>query len=107
LVTPYAPSRHSFLSFTARRVCPSIPKKEAPMAKLSLKLDDIRVHSFSVDPRMTEDDKGTVRAFAASAPFNSCVNSCNLTCSPSYCIASCLQTCKITCGDCLSVEICY
>ena len=82
------------------------PQEKAPMAKLSLKLDDIRVHSFSVDSEK-DADAGTVRAFAASAPFNTCVNSCNLTCSPSYCIASCLQTCKITCGDCLSVEICY
>ncbi|HEU0054520.1 MAG TPA: hypothetical protein VFQ39_15135 [Longimicrobium sp.] len=80
------------------------------MAKLSLRLDDIRVDSFPT-VRETEGEKeGTVRGFAKPTPFgtcgeNTCANTCDgVSCAPSFCIASCWETCRITCGNCTAVD---
>lgn len=75
------------------------------MKKLQLKLEDLRVDSFTAADEATLD-VGTVRAHAKSDPFLTCAGgtcnapTCGATeCNISACIASCGETCRITCGD--------
>jgi hypothetical protein len=76
------------------------------MAKLTLRLDDIRVDSFPTVRETVEPKEGTVHGFARPTPFgtcdaNTCANTCaGTSCEFSYCIASCGNTCQITCGVC-------
>ena len=73
--------------------------------KLKLKMEELRVETFATDPTTT-DDRGTVRANAATPPGNcfsgvwscipeaSCGETCPLSCSP-----SCLATVGVCCPE--------
>ena len=73
------------------------------MKKLKLKLDEIKVDSFQINPSI--ENKGTavgniLTRVDIGIGGGTCGGDTNNTCFPTQCGDTCAPTCGITCGTC-------